>query len=413
MIFVQMNKLIYYVDGRMPSLKANGYQSVQMCEAFINNGINVLLLFQNRKIFNIDCKSVNLNKFYDTKTEILSKKIFCIDLIYYLEKLPFYIFNHFFSSFAAILTSFTSIYPLYRELQKNTYNFLYIRSNLFLIGIYFFFPKHILSKVVFEVHDINQSFLGRFFFLQSLRKIHSIVVITENLKLRLIKNKIPSYKILVSPDAVNLNRFQKNLSVTVARNNLGIFENNPIIGFIGRFLTNGNEKGIPEIIKASKFVLNKFPDVKFYFVGGPLERIHLYESLINKYGLPRHSFIFLGNQHVSQVPTFMWACDLLLMPHPWSDFFAYNVSPLKMFEYMASRRPIIASNLPSIREILIHNKNALLIQPGDYHELSESIILLLENRKFANYIIDNSFNDVQNYTWDKRAYLILKFLNKE
>jgi len=67
-------------------------------------------------------------------------------------------------------------------------------------------------------------------------------------------------------------------------------------------------------------------------------------------GLPPERFHAAGQVLAGEVPAFLAACDVCLMPQPWTQFFAYFTSPLKLFEYMAAGRAILASDLPSFRE---------------------------------------------------------------
>src|SRR5690606_26358643 len=119
-----------------------------------------------------------------------------------------------------------------------------------------------------------------------------------------------------------------------------------IASFVGKFHTNGNEKGIPEIIRAAVELVPAFLDRRFLLVGGPDDRIQTYQVLVREFGLPAERFLFRGKQPVTDVPYYLKASDVLMMPHPWSHFYAYHVSPLKLFEYMSSGRPIVASFLP-------------------------------------------------------------------
>jgi len=85
------------------------------------------------------------------------------------------------------------------------------------------------------------------------------------------------------------------------------------------------------------------------------------------------------------------------------------MSPLKMFEYMAAQRPIIASDLPSIREILNEN-NAVLIKPDSPDDLARGIEQLLKKPDFSAKIAKRAYQDVQRYTWQKRTEKILDFI---
>jgi len=88
------------------------------------------------------------------------------------------------------------------------------------------------------------------------------------------------------------------------------------------------------------------------------------------------------------------------------------MSPLKMFEYMASKRPIIASGLPSIREILNEN-NAVLVRPGDYKDLADGIEKVIINKELSGRLAEQAFKDAQEYSWEKRAERILDFIIKQ
>jgi len=76
---------------------------------------------------------------------------------------------------------------------------------------------------------------------------------------------------------------------------------------------------------------------------------------------------------------------------------------------MASKRPIIATDLPSIREVL-SEKNAIIVKPGDPSDLANGIKKILEDKELAEQISQQAFRDVDNYTWEKRVESILDFI---
>jgi len=85
-------------------------------------------------------------------------------------------------------------------------------------------------------------------------------------------------------------------------------------------------------------------------------------------------------------------------------------SPLKLFEAMASGRPVIASDLPSIREILTHDENALLVPPGNAHALAAAIERLLSDSALSARLAARAFEDVKGNSWDRRAEAISSFM---
>ena len=74
-----------------------------------------------------------------------------------------------------------------------------------------------------------------------------------------------------------------------------------------------------------------------------------------------------------EVPTYVAAADILVLPTSASIAYANYTSPLKLFEYMASGRPVICSNLPVITEILENRRNALFFEADDAPSLTAAV----------------------------------------
>ena len=114
---------------------------------------------------------------------------------------------------------------------------------------------------------------------------------------------------------------------------------------------------------------------------------------------------FVENQ---RLPLYQAAADILLMPYERSiagssggNSAAY-ASPMKMFEYMASQRVIISSDLPVIREIL-NDSNSVLCPPDDSTAWGQSLMQLLNDPSLRQRLANQAWQDVQAYTWEKRA----------
>ena len=101
--------------------------------------------------------------------------------------------------------------------------------------------------------------------------------------------------------------------------------------------------------------------------------------------------------------------DLFVIPLLDSTTARLFTSPLKLFEAMASGRPLVASDLPSIREILTHEENSLLVPPGDARALGAAMERLLRDRDLARRLAARAFEDVKAYSWDRRAEAISSF----
>jgi glycosyltransferase involved in cell wall biosynthesis len=94
---------------------------------------------------------------------------------------------------------------------------------------------------------------------------------------------------------------------------------------------------------------------------------------------------------------------VLVLPNPASALSRAFTSPLKLFEYMASGRPIVASDLPSIREVLSDGRNALLVEPGNPQALTAGIRRIKEDAALAERLARQALEDVHDYTWARRA----------
>jgi len=113
------------------------------------------------------------------------------------------------------------------------------------------------------------------------------------------------------------------------------------------------------------------------------------------------------------MPYYLKSADVLILPNSGKkDVSRYWTSPMKMFEYMASQRPIVASDLSSIGEVLSEN-NSILVEPDNPQALAEGIKKVLDDKELSQRISQQAYIDVKKYTWDKRAQKILDFVKNE
>ena len=113
--------------------------------------------------------------------------------------------------------------------------------------------------------------------------------------------------------------------------------------------------------------------------------------------------VFTGMVEPARVSTFLTDGDVLVLPNVDIEPAVSYMSPLKLFEYMAAGRPIVASNLPSLREVLRDGENAVLVEPGSATALAAGLRRVLEDRALAERIARRAFNEVAEYSWDHRA----------
>ena len=272
------------------------------------------------------------------------------------------------------------------------YNKLFFRQELTYI-----YEIHALTEGKF-INNLVEKILSRW--------VHKFVFITASLRdIYREKFDIETEKTIVVPDAVDLEVFDIDIGQKDARNKLGLPEDKYIIVYTGKFKTMGMDKGISDILKALTFLPQ---DILFLAVGGTKGDIEYYQTEARKLNIEeRIKFI----SHVSQeiLAIYQKTADILLMPFPYNKHYAYYMSPLKMFEYMVSKRPIIASKLPSIQEVL-NDDNALLVGPNNPREIACAIQKLRHDEELADKISGQAYLEGCRYTWKKRVEKILNFI---
>jgi glycosyltransferase involved in cell wall biosynthesis len=159
-------------------------------------------------------------------------------------------------------------------------------------------------------------------------------------------------------------------------------------------------KGADVLIEA----LARVPEVDGLIVGGhpqepDLERLR---TLAQRLGLEQR-ITFAGMVAPSAVAALLKRATMLALPNPASAIATRFTSPLKLFEYMAAGRPIVASNLPAIREVLTDNVDALLVPPGDAGALADAIRRLARDPALGERLSRAALDLVPQYTWTRRA----------
>lgn len=125
----------------------------------------------------------------------------------------------------------------------------------------------------------------------------------------------------------------------------------------------------------------------------------------------RSNFKMFGHKEHKEIPPFLKTADVLVLPNSAKkEVSVVSTSPMKLFEYMASGRPIVASDLPSIREIL-DESSAVLSVPDDSESLAKSIRLVLEDEELGEALAKKALERVKEYSWDSRARSILDFIS--
>ena len=229
---------------------------------------------------------------------------------------------------------------------------------------------------------------------QVLQRVHGIISITETLTHQLIKMYKSSCPVVVAPDGVNLDDFPYVPKLPLA----------PNICYVGHFYP---WKGVDTAVEAMKLIDN----VHLFLVGGRkgdkdfirikthIKNLNIANKITTTGFLRREDMLkYMHKSRVAIIP---------LSTHPMAGLFT---SPLKLFEYMATGIPIVASDVPSIREVLKPFDNAVLVPPNNPEALARGIKLLIEDKQLAERMRKKAREDVRAYTWNERAKKINHFI---
>ena len=375
-------KLIYVAETRLPTEMAHGLNIIKMCEAFVKNGAGLELVVPLR--FQIsDIGKKDPFDYYKVDKIFKIRKIFCFDLT------PL---NRFLGPVSFLIQAISFSFFAFFYLLFKKADIIYGRDRFSLFWISFF-----RRNTMFEVHKIH-----RFFFWGILKRAKKIVVISNGIKKALLERGIREEKILTVPDGVDLDDFKIEESKEECQQKLNLPLDKKLVLYTGHLY---KWKGVEALALASKFLPR---DVLIVIVGGIKWYLTNFKNFVKKNNLK--NILILGYQDYSKIPYFLKSADCLILTGTRnSDVSQYQTSPMKMFEYMASKRPIIASDLPSFREIL-NEENSILVESDNPQALARGIKKVLDNPDLAEKIFTKAFEDVQKYTWENRAKKILGIL---
>lgn len=395
---LEINKMkIYYIQNcRLPTEKAHGYQIMKMCEAFASKDVDLELIVPKKS----NPITENAFEYYNVKNNFK---------IRYLKFFDFFKIRLFPQKISYILNELE--YLVIILFLNNDSTGICITRNEFLAAIL----KLKKFMVVYECHDWFRKWKKISLF--CLKKVDILITTNIFIKENFLNNNFHPKSIHCLPNGIDLEIFGLDISKTEARYEINrnpdlkcnIIHNKKILLYTGSYKTMGVEKGIDEILLALTKMKNS--DVHFLAVGGNEKDRSFYLQMAKKLGVD-NKIQLLGRVVQEQLAIIQKSADILLMPFPDKAHYKYHMTPLKMFEYMASKRPIIASSLPSIKAIL-NEKNAFFVEPGNANSLAQMIKYLLAHEAKSEQNALRAYSDVSSFTWINRASKIINYINYE
>ena len=351
-----------------------------MCNAFSKIGLNVVLFVESQKKLGKQLNDVF--NFYGVNNNFKIIKLKKMKIKGHTHIYVLYILAKIFNEKESLVYS--------RDLFGCFYSTLCGMDTMLESHTPVFYYQSKLAKLLFKILINRKNF-------------KKLIVISEALKNYYIQN-FPELtdKILVAHDGADVSKNIKN----IGRKKDWPGRNDALkIGYMGH-LYNG--KGIEIISKLCKIL----PEFDFHIIGGTEEDInHWKKKVIGK------NILFHGFIPPNKLEIYRQKFDILLAPYQMrvcgvgkGGDIGNWMSPLKIFEYMSSGVPIIASDLTVLREVLQDEFNALLVPPDDINKWKDAILRLRNDPDLSCRIAKNAkaeFN--KKYTWEKRARIILNY----
>jgi glycosyltransferase involved in cell wall biosynthesis len=385
--------ILYFTPSDIQVARVDRQCIMKFCEALARlNGIVVNLVTVRIRLSKYEQNHSDIFKLYGVQHPF---KIISIPTLLRQEKRKKYL-----SAVMVFLSySFFAIYYCATK-RRRTGTVVYFKNYLY--GLPFILARQILAKdlkLIFEAHVLPRNAFQRW----TLSRMDGVVANSNALAKDLTGGRLVSEtKSLGIHQGVNLD-FVESIRLTKmeSRKKLGL----PLAGKIAVY-TGKVYDGYEEIdyyVETAKLLPE---DVRLLIVGGRKDHVErLKKKTANIANLSFQSFV-----PPSEVYFYMFAADALLLYYaPGSELNRYR-SPGKLFDYMAAKSPIVAADYPVLREILVHEHNALLVPKASPPDLTSAILRIVCDEQMGQRLAENAYQEVQNYTWASRAQKIVNFI---
>lgn len=368
-------KIVYISNSIIPSRTANSIHVMKMCQAFFENGHEVILFAPDR-LEEYETDVDDIYKYYGVKNCFSICKL-SYGNIRYIRNIKY--------SLAVI-----------QELKKVKPDLVYGRD---IYGCFFSSYKY---HTIFELHAPMQNFIKKNILNAMCKNLFykNTVVISDSLKKIVLETQnIRLDKLLVAHDGSDeVTNFDTKIQLLGSKYNLKV-------GYVGSLYQG---KGV-EVIAS---IFDKVSDnIEFHIIGGLEKDISLWKKKINS-----KNVFFYGFISQKDISMYINSLDICLLPNQKVvlTYGANNkmtnisefTSPLKMFEYMAHKKPIICSNLPVLKEVL-NDDNALLVDCDNIGEWINAIEKL-KDYNIRIKLAERAYEDFrQKYSWKNRVKDIL------
>ncbi|MEK7118427.1 MAG: glycosyltransferase [Patescibacteria group bacterium] len=375
-------QFLFVLHGRMPTEKAHGLQIAKTMEALTVKGGYAALWVPHHK----NPIAVSVGEYYGLNPIFPVRTFFAPDFL----RLPKFLgsFRFWIDALGFFLTlAFTRI----------PHDGVFFTRNpelawLFkLKGAFVWYEAHLFPS--------SKSWLLKFF----LGHVDGIIANSKGTADAFLANDFKN--IHVVRNGVDPERFIGAPRQEDARLLLGLPQGKMVVMYVGAFYA---WKGVPFLLETWRKNFSARDDLILVLVGGTEDDLKKYGG-IGAYREAKN-ILFIPHAPAVKVPMYLSAANILVLPNmPMTDESVRYTSPIKLFEYMASGRPIVAADLPSIREI-ISEETGVFFRAGNSDALAEKITMALCSSDDAKLRGSRARALVHRYSWDARAQLLMNIV---
>lgn len=252
----------------------------------------------------------------------------------------------------------------------------------------------------FYVHYKKLPGVDRFLERFVVRAANRVFVVSNLIKQYFVKQGSQPGKIVVIPNGAD---FSKYKSVAKNKDIMQQFHigEQIVVGFVGSF---HYWHGVENLIKIMDAILEREQNVVFFLVGSGGVKESEIRSFVEEKDLI-NQVLFAGNVPHENIAQYISVMDIVLAPYPQLEFFYY--SPMKMYEYMAAGKAVVASKLGQIAEVVKNEITGLLFNPDNVQGMIKSIEKLIHDQAYRLQIGMNARKDIElKHNWDLRGKVL-------
>lgn len=389
-----IRRVVYVSNARLPTEKAHGYAIAKMCEALGRRGLEVQLWHRPRR--SREPISSDLFEYYGVERSFEVNRLAAGEV----KGL-----RRFFPGRSFVLVTFAR--GLWRGVglalaaKRHGADLYWTRD-----ATVAFWLVAVGVPTLYEVHSIPRS-IRRWFIRRASRSdgLRGALVLTRDLRDRLVGLGVPESKIAVFPNAVDPDGYKGLPSAIECRRQLGLPSERPIVAYVGRFRSSrGLEKGIPQLLEAMAAVdVGDRGRPVLVCVGGPMDAVAEYTTEARRLGLAADSVQFFDRVPPDQVPLWIRAADVVTIPWWTRPDAASPAPPLKLFEYMAAGAAIVATDLDEITDFLEDGVTGIVVPRDAPARLAAAISRLLADNGLRDRLATSAASRAHSYSWNRRA----------